>query len=58
VSSGKSDGAPAKPDKKSDSTAVAKISDKVYEAELSWPQVELVNLQAWVRYPGARPVVI
>ncbi len=37
---------------------MAKISDKVYKAELSWPQTELVNLQAWVRYPGARPVVI
>src|SRR5271169_329472 len=35
-----------------------KISDQVYEAELFRLQTELVKLQEWVRFSGARLVVI
>jgi polyphosphate kinase 2 len=38
--------------------AVPKISDTVYAAELFRLQTELVKLQEWVRYSGARLVVI
>jgi polyphosphate kinase len=59
VSTAKSDRAPAKPNKKkSNSAAVTKISDEVYEAELFRLQTELVKLQEWVRYSGARLVVV
>ena len=44
------DGAPAKPKRK--------ISNEVYAAELFRLQTELVKLQEWVRYSGARLVVI
>lgn len=56
VSTAKSDGAPAK--KKSARSAVPKISDEVYEAELFRLQTELVKLQEWVRQSGARLVVL
>ncbi|HEX5252335.1 MAG TPA: hypothetical protein VFW69_00410 [Mycobacterium sp.] len=58
MSTAKNDGAPAKPNKKSASRAVPKISDDVYEAELFRLQTELVKLQEWVRYSGARLVVL
>ena len=35
-----------------------KISNQVYEAELFRLQTELVKLQEWVRFSGARLVVI
>ncbi|MDT5256908.1 MAG: polyphosphate kinase, partial [Mycobacterium sp.] len=35
-----------------------KIPDAVYEAELFRLQTELVKLQEWVRYSGARLVII
>ena len=35
-----------------------KISDAVYEAELFRLQTEFVKLQEWVRYTGARLVII
>jgi polyphosphate kinase len=35
-----------------------KISDEVYEAELFRLQTELVKLQEWVRFSGARVVII
>lgn len=44
--------------KKSIAPAAAKISDAVYEAELFRLQTEFVKLQEWVRYSGARVVVI
>jgi polyphosphate kinase 2 len=51
--------APAKANKnKSSSRAVRKIPDDVYEAELFRLQTEFVRLQEWVRYSGARLVVI
>lgn len=56
MSTAKSDGAPAK--KKSARSAVPKISDEVYEAELFRLQTELVKLQEWVRQSGARLVVL
>lgn len=59
MSTTKSDGAPAKPNKrKSGSATVTKISDELYEAELFRLQTELVKLQEWVRYSGARLVVL
>ncbi|MDM4140760.1 MULTISPECIES: polyphosphate kinase 2 [Mycobacterium] len=58
MSTTKRDGPPSKPNKKSASPAVAKISDEVYEAELFRLQTELVKLQEWVRYFGARVVVL
>lgn len=56
MSTAKSDGGPAK--KKSARSAVPKISDEVYEAELFRLQTELVKLQEWVRQSGARLVVL
>ncbi|OBJ14155.1 polyphosphate kinase 2 [Mycobacterium sp. 1165196.3] len=59
MSTAKSDGAPSKPNKKkSASPPVRKITDEVYEAELFRLQTELVKLQEWVRYSGARVVVL
>lgn len=37
---------------------MTRISDEVYEAELFRLQTELVKLQEWVRYSGARLVVL
>lgn len=56
MSTAKSAGAPN--NKKSARLAVPKISDDVYEAELFRLQTELVKLQEWVRYSGARLVVL
>lgn len=59
MSTAKSHGAPAKPTKKESArSAVPKISDEVYEAELFRLQTELVKLQEWVRQSGARLVVL
>jgi polyphosphate kinase len=59
VSTLTSDGAPAKPKKnKSGAPAGPKISNDVYEAELLRLQTEFVKLQEWVRYSGARIVVL
>lgn len=59
MSTAKSHGAPAKPtNKESARSAVPKISDEVYEAELFRLQTELVKLQEWVRQSGARLVVL
>jgi polyphosphate kinase len=59
VSTATSDGAPAKAKKrKSGTPAKPKISDAVYEAELLCLQTEFVKLQEWVRYSGARLVVL
>ncbi|WP_406816803.1 polyphosphate kinase 2 [Mycobacterium sp. M23085] len=58
MSTGKSDAAPEKPNKKSARPTVPKISDDVYEAELFRLQTELVKLQEWVRQSGARLVVL
>src|ERR1700755_549408 len=44
--------------KKSSAPATPKIADAVYEAELLRLQTEFVKLQEWVRYSGARLVVI
>ncbi|MEM6109001.1 polyphosphate kinase 2 [Mycobacterium sp. 050272] len=44
--------------KKSPARAVARISEAVYEAELFRLQAEFVKLQEWVRYSGARIVVL
>jgi polyphosphate kinase 2 len=53
------DGASAKPKKKKSSALTQpKISNEVYEAELFRLQTEFVKLQEWVRYSGARVVVI
>ncbi|HUE33441.1 MAG TPA: polyphosphate kinase 2 [Mycobacterium sp.] len=43
---------------KASSPDTPKISDAVYEAELFRLQTEFVKLQEWVRYSGARLVVI
>lgn len=43
---------------KSGASAVPKISNEVYEAELFRLQTEFVKLQEWVRATGARVVVI
>ena len=47
-----------KPQKTSPKTPLPKISNQVYEAELFRLQTELVKLQEWVRFSGARIVVI
>nr|WP_207768473.1 polyphosphate kinase 2 [Mycobacterium ahvazicum] len=54
------DGAPVAKTKKkkSPARAVARISEAVYEAELFRLQAEFVKLQEWVRYSGARIVVL
>lgn len=53
------DGAPAKAKKKKSSAQdVPTISDAIYEAELFRLQTEFVKLQEWVRYSGARIVVL
>lgn len=44
--------------KKSSASTERKISDELYEAELFRMQTELVKLQEWVRYTGARLVVL
>jgi polyphosphate kinase len=44
--------------KKSNAPAGPKISDAVYEAELLRLQTEFVKLQEWVRYSGARLVIL
>lgn len=44
--------------KKSPARAVARISEAVYAAELFRLQAEFVKLQEWVRYSGARIVVL
>jgi polyphosphate kinase len=44
--------------KKSSAPATLKIADAVYEAELLRLQTEFVKLQEWVRYSGARIVII
>jgi len=48
----------AKKKKKSASPAVRKVSNDVYRTELFRLQTEFVKLQEWVRYSGARVVVI
>jgi polyphosphate kinase len=54
-----SDGSSAKSKKqKSDAPARPKIANGVYEAELLRLQTELVKLQEWVRYSGARVVIL
>ena len=54
-----SDGASAKSKKrKSGAPAKPKISNELYEAELLRLQTEFVKLQEWVRYSGARIVVL
>ncbi len=59
MSTAKNDGGSAKPKKKKSSARTQpKISDEVYEAELFRLQTEFVKLQEWVRYSGARVVVI
>jgi polyphosphate kinase 2 len=59
VSTAKNDGSSSKASKKKSAPPAApKISDEVYEAELFRLQTELVKLQEWVRYSGARLVVI
>jgi polyphosphate kinase 2 len=59
MSTATNDGASAKPKKKKSSARTQpKISDEVYEAELFRLQTEFVKLQEWVRYSGARVVVI
>jgi polyphosphate kinase 2 len=59
MSTATNDGASAKANKgKSSSRAVRKISNDVYQAELFRLQTEFVRLQEWVRYSGARVVVI
>jgi polyphosphate kinase len=53
------DGAPAKQKKsKANARSEPKISNEVYDAELFRLQTEFVKLQEWVRYTGARVVVI
>jgi polyphosphate kinase 2 len=53
------DGGSAKPKKNKSSTRTQrKICDEAYEAELFRLQTEFVKLQEWVRYSGARVVVI
>jgi polyphosphate kinase 2 len=56
VSTAKSNGGPTK--KKSARSAVPKISDEVYQAELFRLQTELVKLQEWLRHAEQRLVVI
>ncbi|OBI41424.1 polyphosphate kinase 2 [Mycobacterium colombiense] len=56
MSTAKSNGGPTK--KKSARSAVPKISDEVYEAELFRLQTELVKLQEWLRHAEQRLVVI
>jgi polyphosphate kinase 2 len=59
MSTATNEGASAKAKKKKSSApAVRKISNDVYEAELFRLQTEFVKLQEWVRYSGARVVVI
>jgi polyphosphate kinase len=59
MSTATNEGASAKAKKKKSSTpAVRKIPNDVYEAELFRLQTEFVKLQEWVRYSGARVVVI
>lgn len=59
MSTTKNDASSAKAHKKKSAPpAAARISDEVYEAELFRLQTELVKLQEWVRYSGARLVVI
>jgi polyphosphate kinase len=59
MSTATNEGASAKAKKKKSSPpAVRKISNDVYEAELFRLQTEFVKLQEWVRYSGARVVVI
>ncbi len=59
MSTATNDGAPAKAKKgKSSARAERKLSSEVYEAELFRLQTEFVKLQEWVRYTGARVVVI
>ncbi|OBF84472.1 polyphosphate kinase 2 [Mycobacterium sp. 852002-51163_SCH5372311] len=54
-----SDGAPTKSKKrKSGAPVKPKISNDVYEAELLKLQTEFVKLQEWVRFSGARIVVL
>src|SRR5271165_1731270 len=47
-----------KSQKTSQKTPLPKIPNQVYEAELFRLQTELVKLQEWVRFSGARIVVI
>src|ERR1700756_3488075 len=59
MSTATNDGAPAKAKKKkAAASAVRKIPDDVYRSELFRLQTEFVKLQEWVRYSGARLVVI
>jgi polyphosphate kinase len=59
VSTATNDGASAKAKKKkSTAPGVRQIPDDVYRAELFRLQTEFVKLQEWVRYSGARLVVI
>src|SRR6201991_4567917 len=59
MSTATNDSAPAKSKKKKASAAAAsKIPNEVYEAEIFRLQTEFVKLQEWVRYTGARVVVV
>jgi polyphosphate kinase len=59
VSTATNDGASAKAKKKKSSAPdVRRIPDDVYQAELFRLQTEFVKMQEWVRYSGARLVVI
>ena len=46
------------PKKQSQKASPVKLPNKVYEAELFRLQTELVKLQEWVRFSGARLVVV
>src|SRR6201999_2007881 len=58
MSTATNDSAPAKSKKKSKAATAPKLPNDVYEAELFRLQTEFVKLQEWVRYTGARVVVI
>ncbi|WP_454561221.1 polyphosphate kinase 2 [Mycobacterium haemophilum] len=59
MSTATNDGESAKAKKKKSSAPANRIiSDAVYEAELLRLQTEFVKLQEWIRYSGARLVVI
>ena len=47
-----------KPGAKGQKTSPAKIPNDVYEAEIFRLQTEFVKLQEWVKFSGARVVVI
>src|SRR6201992_304675 len=58
MSTATNDSAPAKSKKKSKAATAPKLPNDVYEAELFRLQTEFVKLQEWVKFSGARLVVI